>query len=85
MNNTLQELMEEVERLVWEISTTDKEKINSIQNILYQWDQIQDSKTLLVDWSGDMVVNDTTELKEEVSTLRKYANALNARLRVETK
>ena len=59
MNNTLQDLLEEVEQLVWEISTSDKEKINSIQNVLYQWDQIQDSKPFLVDWSGDMIVNDT--------------------------
>ena len=57
MNNTQHELLCELERLAWEISTTDKEKISSIQNLLYQWDQMQDAQTPnLVDWSGDLTV-----------------------------
>ena len=60
MNNTMHELLCEIEHLAWEISTSDKEKINSIQGLLFQWDQMQDAKSpQLVDWSGDMLVNDT--------------------------
>ena len=57
MNNTMKDLLVEIEYLAWEINTTDKEKINSIQGLLYQWDAMQDARTPnLVDWSGDMVV-----------------------------
>jgi len=60
MNNTMHELLCEIESLAWEVSTSDKEKIQSIQNVLFQWDAMQDSRSQqLVDWSGDMVVNDT--------------------------
>ena len=60
MNNTLQHLVEEIERLVWEISTSDKEKISSIQNVLYQWEQMQD-RPKRVDWSGDIIVEKNYE------------------------
>ena len=83
MNNTLQELMEEVEHLVWEISTSDKEKISSIQNILYQWEQMQDSKPSLVDWSGDMVVEKNYEA-EHIKEEEGFAMALKERLRSKT-
>lgn len=45
MNRTDQDLIIEIERIMWDPNTTDIEKTHAVQGLLYQWSQIQDHRT----------------------------------------
>ena len=45
-NNTVNELLREIEYLAFDIHTNNDEKISAVQAVLYQWDQMMDAKSI---------------------------------------
>jgi len=45
-NNTVNELLREIEYLAFDIHTNNDEKITAVQSVLYQWDQMMDAKSI---------------------------------------
>ena len=39
------ELLNEIDRIVWDPNTSDIEKTHAVQGLLYQWGACQDAKT----------------------------------------
>lgn len=45
MNSMEKELLEHVERIIWDVNVPDHEKVLCLQNLLYQWGANLDHKT----------------------------------------
>ena len=45
-NNTVNELLREIEYLAFDIHTNNDEKVSAVQSVLYQWDQMMDAKSI---------------------------------------
>ena len=43
MNNTIQDVLREIDSLIWDPETSDIQKVHLVQGLLYQWDQMQES------------------------------------------
>ena len=43
MNNTPEEVIAEVDKIVWDPETSDIQKVHLVQGLLYTWDQMQES------------------------------------------
>jgi len=44
-NMSMNELVKTLDEIAFEEGTSDKSKLQSIQNVLYQWEQIQDKRS----------------------------------------
>ena len=40
-----QKLLNEIDRIIWDVNTTDAEKAQAVQRLMYQWGACQDAKT----------------------------------------
>ena len=45
MDKELKELLHHIESIIWDPRVTDTSKVNSIQNLLYQWGANQDHRS----------------------------------------
>ena len=53
MNNTIQEVLREIDSIIWDPETSDIQKVHAIQGLLYSWDQMQDNQSdRLHDWEA---------------------------------
>ena len=43
MNNTIQDVLREIDSIVWDPETSDIQKVHLVQGLLYTWDQMQES------------------------------------------
>ena len=57
MNNTPEELISHIERIVWDPNTSDIEKTHAVQGLLYTWGAMQDHKTDSLFGDDDAHVN----------------------------
>ena len=51
MNNTHEQLLAEIEAIVWDPNTSDIEKTHAVQGLLYTWGQMMDRRS--IDMFGD--------------------------------
>ena len=49
---TDKDLLEHVEKIIWDVNVPDHEKVLCIQNLMYQWGANQDQKS--IDMFGDV-------------------------------
>lgn len=53
MNKTAQDVIREIDAIVWDPETSDIQKTHLVQGLLYQWDQMQDNQSdRLHNWQG---------------------------------
>lgn len=57
MNRTNRELIEHIERMIFDVQVSDHEKVLCIQNLLYQREQILDHRTEQLFGDDDAHVN----------------------------
>jgi len=50
MNNTAEDVLREIEAIVWDPTTSDLEKTHAVQGLLYAWDQICDGRMTRWAW-----------------------------------
>lgn len=43
--NTVNDVLRELERIVWDPHTSDVEKTHAVQGLLYTWGQMQDARS----------------------------------------
>ena len=51
MSNMEMELLTHIERIVWDVNVPNEQKIESIQNLMYQWGANMDRRS--IDMFGD--------------------------------
>ena len=55
MNNTPEDVIREVDSIIWDPDTSDLEKVHLVQGLLYQWDQCVENRSPCRDWGNRLL------------------------------
>ena len=54
MNNTETDLIREIMRIIWDSNAPDRHKLDEIEGLLYQWEQMLDARSV---WEEETCMN----------------------------